>query len=140
MRPRATTSAAPATARSLALFRAGLLLLRPPLLTSRLRTGRLAGRPSFGALASDLLLELLHLLLHELAGEALLLQAELVVPAVGTAAPSFGVCFSAGGAEDALGQRHRSFVVYPEPRRRRGISGELPLLICATVDASLRSA
>jgi len=84
-------------------------------------------RPCVGprrfSLARGLLLEFLHLPLHELARRRLLARAQLVVAAVRAALPAFGKRFLAGGAEDALGQRHAAFSVYPEPRRRRGISG-----------------
>jgi len=67
-----------------------LLLLRlPAFLTSRLGARRLA-------LTRELLLELLHLFLHELARARLLTVAELVVPAVRAAPPTFGVCLFAG--------------------------------------------
>jgi len=58
------------------------------------------------ALASELLLELLQLPLHELLRDRLLLEADRIVSAVRAAPPSFGISLVAGRAEDALGQRH----------------------------------
>jgi hypothetical protein len=78
------------------LLSAGRLLLLTPFLTSSLGARRFSARAAFGGFASRLLFERLHLLLHELARDRLLLEAELIVPAVGTAAPSFGIRFSAG--------------------------------------------
>src|SRR5712691_10772430 len=68
---RATASATPAASRPLTLRRTGLPL-RTPLLASRFGTRRLAAGPPLRALLCSLLLELLHLLLHELARNRLL--------------------------------------------------------------------
>jgi hypothetical protein len=64
-------------------------LLRTAVLSAGLRPGRLA-------FAAGFLLELLQLLLHELSRRRLLAVANLVVPAVRTTAPTFGIRLLAG--------------------------------------------
>jgi hypothetical protein len=71
---------------------AGLLLLRPLVL------------PHFPAGA---LLEFAHLLVHVTRGVPLLLEAQLVVPAVRAALPSLGIGLLTCGAKDAFRERHR---------------------------------
>jgi len=53
-------------------------------------------RPRPAPLAGDPLLVVLQLLLHEPAGDGILLEAKLVVSAIGTAPPSLRICFLAG--------------------------------------------
>ena len=80
-------AAAPAaSAAGTALFRLALLLL---LLRPRFGPRRLA-------LASELLFELLKFLLHEAARVRVLPVSQLVVPAIRTPLPSFGISFLAG--------------------------------------------
>jgi uncharacterized protein (TIGR03382 family) len=100
VRPRAATPSPATAAWTILLLGLLLLLRRASLLTARLGARRLS-------FSRKLLLELLHLLLHELARRRFLSRADLVVPAVGAAPPTFGVRLFAGRAEDALRERHR---------------------------------
>jgi len=88
---RAATASPAASTRTVLLLLLLLLLLRlrAALLASSLGTRRLT-------FARKLLLELLHLPLHELAGGRFLTRARLVVPAVRAAPPTFGISLFAG--------------------------------------------
>lgn len=97
----------------------GTLSLRLPLL--RLLLAGAAALPSSGLALAALrllaiatlhalagaLLELAHLALQKTRGLPVLPEAHLVVPAVRTALPAFGVGLFTGVAEDAFRQRHR---------------------------------
>jgi 6-pyruvoyltetrahydropterin/6-carboxytetrahydropterin synthase len=86
-------------------------LLRPAALLRALRTPLLSTATAGAALLFPLdtlaLFELGDLARHELARLRVLPRAELVVAAIGTAAPPLGVRLLARGAHDAFGQRHR---------------------------------
>jgi hypothetical protein len=132
VRPRAATTSPATSPRTVLLLLLLLLLLRrATLLPARLGARRLP-------FARKLLLELLHLLLHELARSRLLPNADLVVPAVGAATPAFGISLFAGRAEDALRERHLESI----PSRADGEGSPVVQLKCrcSTGDASLRSA
>jgi 6-pyruvoyltetrahydropterin/6-carboxytetrahydropterin synthase len=113
-----------------ALFLLPLALALLPLLLARVRP---RGTPAaLGTLAlpllRHLLLELLDLPRHVLARRTVQFGPNLVVAAVGTAAPTFGIGAFAGGAEDALRERHVEPVAHctlppvtrndPEERRK----------------------
>ncbi len=68
--------------------------------------------PLFPAFASSSLLEFLHFALHELSRLRLLPLGRSVVSAIRAALPTFGIGFLAGGAEDALRQRHREVAAH----------------------------
>ena len=85
-----------------ALLGALLLLLLPALAVPRLLL--LAVVPASPA---RFLFELADLLLHETARLRVLTEAQLAVPAVGTALPTLGVGLPAGTAKNAFRQRHR---------------------------------
>lgn len=95
------------------------LLLSALLLLLLLFLLRLAGTSALAALLlaisafaaaarlAGALFELAHFLFQKARGLAVLLEAQLVVPAVRAALPPLGIGFFAGSAEDAFRQRHR---------------------------------
>jgi hypothetical protein len=96
----ATTAASPvppsATGRAFRLLRspaAGLLRLLLPLAR---------------AVPARRLFELLHFSLHELPRDGVLAKARLVVAAIGTTLPAFGIGLVAGLAEDTFRERHEN--------------------------------
>ena len=110
-----------------------LLPLAPPLLSLLRACVRPRGTPAaLGTLAlpllGHLLLELLNLARHVLTRRRVHPGAELVVAAVRTAPPTLGIGAFAGGAEDALRERHVEPVAHctlppvarndPEERRK----------------------
>ena len=75
---------------------------------TRIRTGRTTSSSTTFAIGPPrLLLELLHLALHELTSPDVLPILQLIKSAVRTALPPLGIGLLAGGAENAFGQRHR---------------------------------
>ncbi len=73
-----------------------------------------AGRSASTSLAirlAALLLEFLHLALHELASPRILPVLHLIKSAIRATLPTLGIGLLAGGAENAFGQRHRSWAL-----------------------------
>jgi hypothetical protein len=83
-------------------------------LSPRFRTWRAAAFTTLATLLlpAALLLELLNLASHVLAGLRILPEAHFIVAAVGTALPTLGVGALTGGAENAFGERHGESVAH----------------------------
>jgi 6-pyruvoyltetrahydropterin/6-carboxytetrahydropterin synthase len=101
----------------LLLLALGLLLLPAILPSSSLRRG--SGTLLLALLPSGFLLELLDLALHEAAPLRILLHAQRIVTAVGTALPAFGIRAVATTAENAFRKGHlkNGRIVHFRPRR-----------------------